>query len=160
MEADAEAIRAAVLLDEIMQAAPEHSTARIVVVRLPPSQAHTGSACFAALAWPGSANLTRASELFHRSTECFLWHILHLHESNCSCTFIAGMSCSQILHSHLQTTYCKWGVCMAARKSSTSSDLLSHLTPTPDSMLCALTRWSACKLEPAGEPCAWHTEPL
>ena len=33
MEADAEAIRAAVLLDEIMQAAPEQSTARIVVVR-------------------------------------------------------------------------------------------------------------------------------
>jgi hypothetical protein len=32
VEADAEAIRAAVLLDEIMQAAPEQSTARIVVV--------------------------------------------------------------------------------------------------------------------------------
>ena len=32
MEADAEAIRAAVLLDEIMQSAPEQSTARIVVV--------------------------------------------------------------------------------------------------------------------------------
>jgi len=32
VEADAEAIRAAVLLDEIMQSAPEQSTARIVVV--------------------------------------------------------------------------------------------------------------------------------
>ena len=59
MEADAEAIRAAVLLDEIMQAAPEHSTARIVVVRPPPAQARMGSACFAALAQPGSAKLTR-----------------------------------------------------------------------------------------------------
>ena len=50
MEADAEAIRAAVLLDEIMQAAPEHSTARIVVVRPPPEQAHARSARSAAAA--------------------------------------------------------------------------------------------------------------
>ena len=63
VEADAEAIRAAVLLDEIMQAAPEHSTARIVVVRLLLARAHMELACFAALAQPGSAKLTHASVL-------------------------------------------------------------------------------------------------
>lgn len=64
MEADAEAIRAAVLLDEIMQAAPEHSTARIVVVRLRRKQAHTGPACFIAPAQTETAKLTPAFVLF------------------------------------------------------------------------------------------------
>ena len=50
IEADAEAIRAAVLLDEIMQATPEHSTARIVVVRLLFGQAHMCEACSVAVA--------------------------------------------------------------------------------------------------------------
>lgn len=45
VEADAEAIRAAVLLDEIMQAAVEQSAARIVVVRHPTLPAVSQESC-------------------------------------------------------------------------------------------------------------------
>lgn len=161
VEADAEAIRAAVLLDEIMQAAPEHSTARIVVVRLPLAQAHMSSACYAALVQIGPAKLTLASKPF-------LWGHRYFFPASVSVSmkaiapapFLQGMSCSQMRHFHLQAVSCKWDIRMASSKLDTSSDLLSHRTPTPDSMLFALSQWSACKLKPAGEPCARRTEPL